>query len=111
MPPVEVMNGNDRAATPAAIETCRCLGRSKLLDTNNMRIFHVIFNSPCARRCTGLASGHATNAIDVTSGQPLMRASHGVQDCARVTKIYPLCTDVERGRGATVALACVLAAL
>ena len=30
-----------------------------------------------ARRCTGLASDHATNTIDVTTGQPLMKLSPG----------------------------------
>ena len=45
----------------------------------------------CAiRRCTGLASGHATNAIDVTSGKPLMKPSQEVQDHAGGTEIYHL---------------------
>jgi hypothetical protein len=50
-----------------------------------------------ARRRTGLASGHATNPIDVTSGQPLMKPSPDVQDHARGTEIYHLRAEFERG--------------
>ena len=50
-----------------------------------------------ARLCTGLASGHAIRAIDVTTGQPLMKPSQDAQDHARGTEIYHLDADVERG--------------
>ena len=34
------------------------------------------FHRPAARRCTGLASGLGTNAIDVTTDHPRMKPSH-----------------------------------
>ena len=53
-----------------------------------------VFHRCAARRCTGLASGHATNAIDVTSGQPLMKPSQDAH--VRGTEIYHLRAEFER---------------
>src|SRR3984893_508190 len=47
------------------------------------------FHSYATRRCAGLASGHATNAIDVTSSHPLMKPSHDAQDHARGSERLP----------------------
>jgi hypothetical protein len=51
-------------------------------------------HSYSTHRCADLASGLLTSAIDVTSGQPLMKPSLDLQDHARGTEIYHLRADV-----------------
>jgi hypothetical protein len=46
---------------------------------------------------TGLASGPATNAIDVTNGHPLIKPSYDAQDHARGSKRYHTSEGIERG--------------
>ena len=49
------------------------------------------------RRRVGLASGHATNAIDVTTGHPLIKPSYDAQDHARGSERYHTSEGIERG--------------
>jgi hypothetical protein len=73
--------------------------RRRLLAALELRRFVVARVHGCATPGRpDLASDHAITAIDVASGQLLMKPSQDVQDHARSTEIYHVGTDVERGQ-------------
>jgi hypothetical protein len=55
------------------------------------------FHCYAAYCCTRLASGHVANAIEVTSGHPLMKPSHDAQDHGKGRRGYHSDADAERG--------------
>jgi hypothetical protein len=63
--------------------TARARSRRVLAARELLHLTAVRFHSYAAGHCAGLASSHATSAIDVTSDHPLMMPSHGAQDHAR----------------------------
>ena len=64
--------------------TARSRRRFAALDLR--RLTTACFHSHAARRGAGLASGHATNRIDVTTGHPPMKPSHNAQHRATAVK-------------------------
>jgi hypothetical protein len=72
--------------------------RCRLLPALNLRwLLTVRFHSYATRGRGASTGGPATNAIDLTSGQPLMKPSHDVQDHAKGRQGYHSRADVKRG--------------
>jgi hypothetical protein len=72
--------------------------RRRRLPALNLRwLLTVRFHGYATRGRGTSTGGHATNAIDLTSGQPLMKPSHDVQDHAKGRQGYHSRADVKRG--------------
>ena len=90
-PAVQLFLQTGSQGTPTA-RSARLLAALELC-----RLTAARFHSYTARLCTGLASGHATNAIDVTNGHPLIKPSYDAQNHARGSERYHTSEGIERG--------------